>query len=167
MVMSDHMMHHPLCFSYCTVFVLVNSYELRESGKILSSALMKWYCSEPLLESLCECICDSLWLIDQGKSHSSESGVISASSLLTEQAGKQTYLHEPFQCRDWKYWRMNTLATHFPIFKQEFCNLSLIFYNVYSFLALFIACFYKGGLNCCRIFGSIFMEINNLRRNNF
>lgn len=85
-VMSDHMVHHPLCLSYCTVFVLVYSYELRESGKILSSALMKWYCSEPLLESLCECICDSLWLIDQGKSHSSESGVISASSLLTEHA---------------------------------------------------------------------------------
>lgn len=125
-VISDHMMHHPLCLSYCTVFVLVNSYELRESGKILSSALMKWYCSEPLLESLCECICDSLWLIDQGKSHSSESGVISASSLLTEHAGKQTYLHEPFQCRDWKYWRMNTLATH-----SLFSNKSSVTYHSY------------------------------------
>lgn len=102
---------------------------------------MKWYCSEPLLESLCECICDSVWLIDQGKSHSSESGVISASSLLTEHAGKQTYLQEPFQCRDWKYWRMNTLATHFPIFKQEFCNLSFIYYNVYSFLAYLLLVF--------------------------
>lgn len=122
-VMSDHMMHHSLwifiCLSYCTVFVLVNSYELRESGKILSSALMKWYCSEPLLESLCECIWDSLWLIDQGKSHSSESGVISASSLLTEHAGKQTYLQEPLNFSvetrnigEWTLWQHTSLFSN-------------------------------------------------------